>query len=345
MFYILRAKAPETGHPATAPSPGAKPNWRKTLPKVLRYLLAALIVLALAAPAQAAGKTRLVNKVAAIVNGDMIALSDVQRYSAQEIARRGLTGNDPDSARARDQIFESTLNSMIMDILIRQEAARYGVSVSDAEVDNELRMIQQRAQMTPKQFEDQLIIQGSNLAQAKEEIRNSILRQRMVTVMVARKIIVTKEEVARYYEEHQSEFTTQHSVDVSLILSAPGTDLRKVREEIVSGKISFADAARKYSSAPNAANGGDMGAIPWNDLNQEWRQTLANLVPGQVSNVMRAGEAQYLLQLNTTIDDATLTLEEATPQIEEILRAPKLNERFEEYYSQLRKNAVVEIKL
>lgn len=320
-------------------------KWRKTLPKVLRYLLAALFVLALAAPAQAAGKTQVLNKVAAIVNGDMIPLSDVQRYSLQEISRRGLTGNDPESARAREQIFESTLNSLIMDILIRQEAARYGVSVSEAEVENELRMIQQRAQMTPKQFEDQLIIQGSTLAQAKDEIRNSILRQRMVTVMVARKIIVTKEEVANYYEEHQSEFTTQHSVDVSLVLGAPGTDMRKVRDEIVSGKISFAEAAQKYSSAPNASRGGAMGAIPWSELNQEWRQTLANLMPGQVSEVMRAGDAYYLLQLNTTIDDATLSLEEATPQIEEILRAPKLNERFEEYYTQLRKNAVVEIKL
>ncbi len=313
--------------------------------RVLPYLLAALFVLALAAPAQGAGQSRVLNKVAAIVNGDMIALSDVQRYSAQEIARRGLTGNDAEAARGREEIFQATLNTMIMDILIRQEAARYGVSVSDAEVDNELRMIQQRAQMTPKQFEDQLIIQGSSLSQARDEIRNGILRQRMVTVMVARKIIVTKEEVAAYYEAHQNEFTTQHSVDVSLIVAGPGTNLRRVRDEIISGKLSFAEAARQYSSAPNAANGGAMGAIPWQELNQEWKQTLANLMPGQVSEVMRAGEASYLLQLNSTIDDATLSLEEATPQIEEILRAPKLNERFEEYYSQLRKNAVVEIKI
>jgi peptidyl-prolyl cis-trans isomerase SurA len=315
------------------------------LPKVLRYLIAALFALALAAPVQAAGQTRVLNQVAAIVNGDMIALSDVQRHSAQEIARRGITGGDADSARAREQIFVATLDSMIMDILIRQEAARYGVSSSDAEVENELRMIQQRAQMTPRQFEDQLIRQGSTLAQAKEEIHNSILRQRMITVMVARKIIVTREEVAGYYAEHQNEFIIQHSVDVSLLLAKPGTDLRKVRDEIISGKISFADAARKYSSAPNAANGGQMGAIPWRELNQEWKQTLSNLMPGQVSEIMRAGGTAYLLQLNSTLEEATLSLEEATPQIEEILRAPKLNERFEEYYAQLRKNAVVEIKI
>lgn len=38
------------------------------------------------------------------------------------------------------------------------------------------------------------------------------------------------------------------------------------------------------------------------------------------------------------------TLEEATPQIERILREPKLQERFREYTEQLRKRAVVEIR-
>ena len=38
------------------------------------------------------------------------------------------------------------------------------------------------------------------------------------------------------------------------------------------------------------------------------------------------------------------TLEEATPQIERILREPKLQERFREYSEQLRKRAVVEIR-
>ena len=42
--------------------------------------------------------------------------------------------------------------------------------------------------------------------------------------------------------------------------------------------------------------------------------------------------------------EMTQTLEEATPQIERILREPKLQERFREYSEQLRKRAVVEIR-
>ena len=315
--------------------------------KNFRLILLALAAFGICLPAvQAqAAKVHTLNKVAAVVNGEMISMFDVQRYSMPEITRLGFTGNDAQSEAGRQRIFQTVLDGLIMDILIRQEAERFKVTVSDAEVDNELRMIMQRNQMTPKQFEDQLVIQGSSLKQAKEQISQSMLRQRMMTVMVARKIIVTKEEVERYYEAHKSEFTTQHAVDVSMLLFFPAADVNAIRKEIVSGKTSFADAVRNYSSAPNAASGGSMGSIPWKDLNPEWRQVLANMKPGEVSEVMQSGNARYLLQLNTAIEDSSRTLEEVYAEIEDLLRAPKLDERFEEYSEQLRKNAVVEIRM
>jgi peptidyl-prolyl cis-trans isomerase SurA len=295
--------------------------------------------------AYAAERTLLVDKVAAVVNGEMISLFDVQRYSLQEITRQGITGSDPQSESLRRKIFQQTLDGMIMDILIRQEAERYKVSVSDAEVDNETLMIMQRSQMTPKQFENQLLLQGSSLKQFKEQVQHSILRQRMMSLMVARKIVVTKEEVSAYYREHQNEFTTQHSVDVAMILLGPMDNAENVRKDIASGKLSFAEAARKYSAAPNAIDGGKMGVIPWKDLNPEWRRVLANMRVGEVSPIIRSGNAAYLLCLNTTIEDTSLNLEEVAAEIEDRLREPKLNQRFEEYYGQLRKNAVVDIRL
>jgi peptidyl-prolyl cis-trans isomerase SurA len=295
--------------------------------------------------ASAAERTLLVDKVAAVVNGEMISLFDIQRYSLQEITRQGITGNDPQSEALRRQIFQQTLDGMIMDILIRQEAERYKDSVSDAEVDNETLMIMQRSQMTPKQFENQLLLQGSSLKQFKEQVQHTILRQRMMSLMVARKIVVTKEEVSAYYREHQNEFTTQHSVDVAMILLGPMDNAESVRKDIAGGKLSFAEAARKYSVAPNAIDGGKMGVIPWKDLNPEWRRVLANMRVGEVSPIIRSGNAAYLLCLNTTIEDTSLSLEEVAAEIEDRLREPKLNQRFEEYYGQLRKNAVVDVRL
>jgi peptidyl-prolyl cis-trans isomerase SurA len=325
-------------------------SWRSNLPRYLSYptlLLKAVAIwtFCLVLPANAAETTHMVNKVAAVVNGEMISLFDIQRYSLQEITRQGLNGSDAKSEALRQKIFQQTLDGMIMDILIRQEAARFKVSVSDAEVDNEVLMLMQRSQMTPKQFENQLLLQGSSLKQFKENIQHNILRQRMMSLMVARKIVVTKEEVASYYQEHQNEFTTQYAVDVAMILIGPMDNADNIRNDLVNGKLSFEEAARKYSSAPNALDGGRMGSIPWKDLNPDWRKVLVNMKAGEVSPVIRSGNAAYLLRLNTTIEDTSLSLEEAAPEIEDRLRQPKLSQRFEEYYEQLRKNAVVDIRL
>jgi peptidyl-prolyl cis-trans isomerase SurA len=255
--------------------------------RCLLLLLAALLC-GPVLPAFSAEKTYLLDKVAAVVNGEMISLFDIQRYSLQEITRQGLTGNDPKSEALRQKIFQQTLDGIIMDILIRQEAERYKVSVSDAEVDNEVLMIMQRSQMTPKQFENQLLLQGSSLRQFKEQVKHGILRQRMMSLMVARKIVVTKEEVAAYYHEHQHEFTTQHSVDVAMILIGPVDNAENLRQNITSGKMSFAEAAQKYSIAPNAMDGGRMGSIPWKDLNPDWRRVLADMKAGEISPVIRS---------------------------------------------------------
>ena len=287
----------------------------------------------------------LVNKVAAVVNGEMITMFEVQRIATLEANRLGITGTDQQSDMAREQIFSSVLDSLILEILLEQEAVRYKVTVSDNEVDNEVSKIIARSQISKKDFEAQLALQRSSMAQLKSDIRKNILRQRMITLMVARKVHISKEEIAGYYEANKDMFSIQDSVELSMILFSPLAKAASVLNEIRSGKISFAEAARIYSTASTASMGGSLGVIPWKDLNREWQAQIAHMQPGEVSDLLNLSGSNVLLQLNSKIQGDPKSLEEATPQIEEILREPKLNERFREYSDELRRKAVVDIRL
>lgn len=309
-------------------------------------LLALVFVFTLSAsPFQAAGATAVINKVAAVVNGEMITMFDVQKISMQEINNQGLFGNDPSSEFKRQAIYKEVLDNMIMDILVRQEATRFKVSVTDAEVDNEIRMMAQRSQLTPKQFEDQLIFQGTSLPQFKEQVHNNILRQRMISLMVGRKVMVTREEVERYYREHQSEFTSEDEVELSMIVCKPDMDEETVAGLIKSGEISFAEAAKVYSSAPNAAYGGSLGAIPLRDLNPDWRNAIENLKPGETTIVSGDGGSPVMLHVDSRTGGQAKSLDEVAAQIENTLREPLLTERFGEFVEQLRSRAVVDIRM
>ena len=147
-----------------------------------------------------------INGVAAVVNGEMITVFDLQAETAPEAMRRGLNPKDPNQAAAIEELTKVTLERMINNIILTQEAQRLKISVGDSEVDNEIQQIMSRNKMTPEEFQRQLQIQRTTEKDFRERIRSSLLRNRLLANMVGRKVIVTKEEIADYYNLHKQTF-------------------------------------------------------------------------------------------------------------------------------------------
>ncbi len=323
-----------------------KPFANAPRPGLIRVIAVAVFWLAVCAPfAFGAAQSVQFNRVVAVVNGEMITMYDLQRHAMQEIMRRGATGGDMDAERQRRAIMYETLDSMVLDILIRQEAERFMVSVNDSEVDNELRMILQSNGLTQKELERQMAAEGSTVDELKIRIRNNILRQRMVSLMISRKAEVTPDDIEQYYKNNMDKFSTHSSVELSMIGFGPGVDAEVVRNDIINGALTFAEAAKQYSVLPNAAIGGQLGDIAWKDLNQSWSKALEGLKAGDVSPVLRSEAGAMLLHVDALSEGKSKSLAEVSDQIAEELREPKLRERYEEYTTQLRNKAVVDIRI
>ncbi len=304
--------------------------------------ITALLVLlcSLAVPAGAA--EYVVNKIVAVVNGEMITLHDLRGPTSAELSRRGLSQNDPQA----EQIMRQVLDSMINNILLRQEAERLKVTVSDQEVEAEVRKFVQRSGLSQSAFEDQLKKQGSGMDELRRRIKDTFLRQRMMHFMVARKVVVTPEEVADYYKGHKSEFSGDRTADFSLIVFNPGVKPENVLAQIKSGSISFEDAAAQYSlDASGKKSGGRFVGVPWKDLGPGMQKSLESLKDGEVSGLIPVQANKLIVRRNSVSQGGALSLQEATPRIEEKLREPRLQERFSEYIQQLRAKAVIDIRL
>lgn len=328
-------------------------HWRGI---VLRRLLILAVTAALLAlcvsqtshagqAAQEGNPSIVLNRIVAVVNGEMITFIDLQRYGNPEIVRRGLTKQGAEAEKAREKVYREVLDTLVTDILLRQEAERYQIKVSDSEIENEYTKYIQRLQMNRKDFEAQLAIQGSSPQQLKERIKDSILRQRLVGMIIARKINVDEAEIRKYYEENKSEFVKQDNVKFSMILFKPGVKGQNILNSIKNGKTSFEAAAKKYSTAPTASKGGDMGSVPWTELDESWRKVLSKMKPGEVSNVFKAGNADVILRLDAPLTSNFMSYEEASPRIEHMLREPLLDKAYKEYATRLRQRAVVEIRM
>lgn len=299
------------------------------------------LLLALALPAYAA-RDMTVTKIAAVVNGEIITLHDLRIRTAGELGRRGIPQTDP---RA-EEVMKAILESMINDILLRHEAERYKITVADKEVDEEISKIMQRARMSPKDFEAQIKRQGGTMTMLRDNIKNNMLRQRMINYMVARKVVVTPEEVREYYNKNRSEFSNIKMVDFSVIVFAPGVDKEKIYQALRVGELNFNEAAKIYSVDKGGAQGeGKLRRVPWDNLPEGLRAILGQLSVGEISPVFSYEGRDTVVKMDQPPADTTLTFEEVSPRIEDMLREPRMQERFKEYSEQLRSKAVVDIRL
>ena len=289
------------------------------------------------------------NKVAAVVNGKVITMFDLQKAALPDLARARLNPDDPKQAKQVNDILRKALDNLIIDLLVEQEAKRLEISVSDSEVDAELVNIMKERRLTRAQFEEQLKRQNLSLADLRETFERGIKRQKIMGMQVGRKVVVTPEEIKAYYDKHKNELFLRDGLHMGLLVYPPNANVSGIAAQIKSGSLSFAEAARKYSVGPNKEKGGDMGPVEWDKLNPEWSERLNSMRPGDVTPpfvIQKNFKAQVaLFRPGATGPDKPLTLEEARPQIDAILRQPKAMERFDEYISQLRSRAVIDIRL
>jgi peptidyl-prolyl cis-trans isomerase SurA len=331
-----------------------------------RIFLLILLGLCIAAPSQAASRrgavqppppspgyeppAATVSKIVAVVNGERITALDVERIARPDIIRRRLNPNNPEQRAQIDAIYKHALDAQINDILLYQEAVRLKTELPESDVDKEVTRLMQQRKLSPEELEKQLKQEGMDMKSLREQIRKSLLRQRLMSAMVARKIILSKDEIAKYYEEYKESFKAITEVRMAIIAYPPNIDAAAIAQRIKSGKLSFEAAVRQYS-IDNATKSRDgvMPPAPWKDMAPDWRERLSAMKAGDVSDIFIIPHEQFVIRAQLKLlekvgEDTMLSLAAATPEIENILRAPLLKARFEEYTQWLRSRAIVDVK-
>ena len=217
--------------------------------KILVLLLA--IVFTTTCSVQAAQ----LNKVAAVVNGQVITMFDLQKNALPDIIRSGLNPENPANAKQVDTVFRKVLDLMIMDILIAQEAKRLKVSISPSEIDNEIAKLMQGRNMTKQQFEEQLTRQKSSVAELRGNIEKTLLRQKIMSMEVGRRVLVTPEEIKAYYEAHKNTMYDRTGLHMALLVYHPNANaaaLAAAADPNAAGALTDGAARSTQAQAPGA---------------------------------------------------------------------------------------------
>ncbi len=289
--------------------------------------------------------SQLVNRVVAQVNGETITLLELQARVKNFLGMFEDVNIDELPEAQLNQARQQVLDQMVNDILLRLEAEKYGLEVTDREIKNHINRIISENDLSEEEFENHLRGEGLTLDAYKRQTRDSILRQRILSMMVRRKVLVTPDEIESYYKENISQFQEDKKVHLKVIIMPDLEKAARIREQISRGELSFDKAAADFSQGPNPAQGGDLGVVDWKRLAPEWRQELDNLQQGDLSEVFEVREAGAVLKVVEMRSGGAVPLSEVEEQIRERLFNAKLDQRFEDYIKGLQEKAVIDIRL
>jgi parvulin-like peptidyl-prolyl isomerase len=257
-------------------------------------------------------------EVAATVDDEPIYVAEVTRL-LNKVAR-GHEVNPAVSQLMKAQI----LNEIIDRRLVLAYAHRTGAAPTPAEIDLELGKLKSKMVSRQQSWAEYLKSQSVTEADLKRQIAWNLVWEKY------RVQKITESQMESFFKSHRREFDGS-KVSVSHILLQPAKNAKpdvadglvkraaEIREEIASGKISFAEAAGKYSDGPSAKDGGKLGFIPRHGvMDESFSRAAFELEIGQVSEPVRTPFGVHLLRCDE-IKPGDKQLKDVHKEIEEAL--------------------------
>ncbi|HEX7127785.1 MAG TPA: peptidyl-prolyl cis-trans isomerase [Thermodesulfobacteriota bacterium] len=289
----------------------------------------------------------LVDRIAAVVNDQVITLSEVDSQIPPPV---------PTAPDEREKARRETLDRLIEAALISQEAARANVTVSEQEVDAEIAAVREREKLSQEELERALAAEGLTFEEYRERLKDNIRRAKAVSRLVRGSLSIPDSRLRAYYEANAARFTPPASVRLRLLLVpvSPGAsdaeraiaraEAQALRLRALNGEP-FEDLVKAHSRGPAAEEGGDLGVMPAAALDPRFEEAIKGLEPGQVSEPVVLDGGVALLQLVTREGGEPRPFEEVRDEIYRKLYDEEFEKAVSQWVKDLRAKAHVEVKL
>ncbi len=267
-----------------------------------RLIFAGLIAaLMMAAPVQAQTLQPL-DRIAAVVNEDVILQSELDRAVKNVAAQYA---NQPGQLPPQAVLERQVLERLVLVKLQVARAAETGIRVSDEELNTAVGSVAQQNGVSVDALRQRLAGEGVSFADFRNSIRDEITIQRMRQSFGQSRIQVSEAEIDAAIAVQASgvQYHLAHIL-VGLPEGATAEQIATADKKIAgvkglvdSGEIEFAAAAVRYSDSPNALEGGDLGWRSLDEIPRAFADTLQSLRPGQVVGPLRGPSGFQLLKL------------------------------------------------
>lgn len=315
---------------------------------MMRYFMLALVSLCLAVT-PAAAKT--LSRIVAVVNDDII--TSYQLDQAVQANLRLMTNQNQLTADQFDLLKQQSLDRLINDTLMEQKIKELGLGVSDAELSAAIDDVRRKNNLTEDALVGALAAQGMTMDSYREKIKGEILRYKLMGREINRKVMVTSGEIRDYFREHIDEYRVPPKIHVRHIAySVPDNtdeaELAQLHKQIEVTRqllLDGTDFDTVIAGQQDNADGVDMGEMVESDLAPQLQEILNPLQKGDVSEVVEFNGLFHLFQVADRNPGDIHLFDRVKDDIEKILREQKTEARYQEWETEIRTSAHIDIRI
>ncbi len=299
----------------------------------MRFLLLPFLFCLLAAGSPlAAQQAEVIDGVAAIVNNDVITISQVRELigAREREIRKVYSGSD-----LNDKVKEmrlAALKDLVDRQLIIQEFKKMqekGANIPDYVVDDRVQsIIREEFGGDRSAFVRTLQAQGYTITRFKEIEKEKIVVQAMRQSKISEDFVVSPTQIQAFYNKNKPSYAIPEQIKLRMIILREGVSgdvpagenksqtADEIRQKLVAG-AEFDRMAEMYSEDEGTRDtGGDWGWIERGTLNEQLASVAFSLKPGQVSPVVKLGESYYIMLVEAKKNASVKPIGEVRDEIE-----------------------------
>jgi parvulin-like peptidyl-prolyl isomerase len=298
-----------------------------------------------------AGPNALFPAVVARVNGEPILGRDLEQVVRAQLAPIG----NPEWKNLREdyrgQLTLGGLDSLINSKLLYLKAVASGFKVTDADVQAEMQKVEKTFK-SDAEMNLALANQQMDRASLQKSLTQNLVIAKYVDETIDKKMVVTQDEMAKYYAAHPTDFQHPDIVRTSHILIQPAGDspeqdtLAKQRAETILARVKkgedFAKLAKENSVDGSASRGGDIGFTSRDNLDSDYADAAFSLPVGGVK-LIKTAYGYHIIKVTDKKKEGLSTLEEVKDQLAAFLKDQKSQAELTKLVDKLRDEAKIEI--
>jgi peptidyl-prolyl cis-trans isomerase SurA len=311
-----------------------------------------------------------VEEIVARVNNEIVTRSEYVR-SRDQLKQEVMQQDAANADRAFTEKQKDVLRDLIDQQLLLQKGKDLGIT-GDTELIK--RLDEMRKQMNLETMEDlekAAEAQGASYEDFRQNLRNQIITQKVISEQVGQKLAMNKDEERKFYEQHKADMERPEEVRLSEILIAPKTPVKpngadgkpeppteaETEAALAAAKVTaddvleqlhkgakFEDLSKKYSDGPSAKEGGDLSYFKRGTLSKDLEDKVFALKGGETTDTIRTKQGYVILQVTEHQMAGIPPFKEVESRIQDALYMQKLQPALRAYLTTLREEAFIDVK-